>query len=128
MDTRSVYNIEWPTELYERRGARQRLSGITVFCDFPWTDIFPGQRTMFRGGLALARYVRSKCGDEKTPAIILTQSAEREGWREHPSFYLMVVNISQYRASAGANTAAGYFAQFIDPQTAAVLDLQAISP
>lgn len=127
MDIRSAYNIEWPSEVYERRGPPQRLCGIKVFCDFPWTTRFTDQRTQFRGGLKLARYVLRECPDDRTPALLLTMSDVKDGLRDHPEYFLMVVNIERYLAIGGANAVAGYFAQAIDPRTVAALDFRSMT-
>jgi len=42
-------------------GAEERLCGIDVFYEFPWLDVFPDERTQFKNGKSLAKFVQDKC-------------------------------------------------------------------
>jgi hypothetical protein len=103
--------LDWDLPLRYRRGARQRLRGIDVFYDFPWTRHFPDRRAQFVNGQCLADQVLEDCPDGKRPALLLTDREEEEGARETDGSYVMVVNLPRYLETAYGNAAAAYLAQ-----------------
>jgi hypothetical protein len=107
-------DFTWDVELYYRQGAEERLCGILVFYDFQWLDVFPDERTQFRNGKSLARFVQEKCPPGKRPALLLTvRDGVKQGFRETDRFAFCVVNIREYRAAEG-NAAVSYLANHLD--------------
>lgn len=91
-------------------GSRTRLCGIDVFHEFRWRDEFRDERTQFRNGQCLARFVREKASPGKTPALLLTlRDGLRQGFRHTRNFSVFVVNLPEYTAAAG-DTALSYLA------------------
>lgn len=101
----------WPRDLLTRRGARERLLGMRIYHDFPWTEVFPNRRTQFKHGLSLARLVREECPPGLEPAILLTTDEDTvEGGIESEGEYVVVVNIVRYLAQPSVDAAASYYA------------------
>jgi hypothetical protein len=107
-------DFTWDAPLYYRHGAEERLCGILVFYDFEWIDVFPDERTQFKNGKSLAKFVQEKCPPGKTPALLLTlQDGVKQGFRQTDRFSICVVNIREYRAAEG-DAAISYLANHLD--------------
>lgn len=88
--------------LKHRKGSETRLCGIDVYYEFDWLDVFRDQRTQFRNGQCLAQFVQEKCPVSKTPALLLTlRDGLRQGFHPTPQFMVFVVNLPEYRETAG---------------------------
>jgi hypothetical protein len=108
--------LGWDRPLRFRQGARQRLRGIDVFYDFPWTKHFRDERAQFVNGQCLADQVIEDCPDGKQPALLLTARDDvDEGAHQAERSYVMVVNLPRYLASADGNAAAAYLARRLGP-------------
>ena len=95
-------DLEWDVQLSHRRGSKTRLAGIDVYYEFKWRDLFPSERAQFKNGQCLAEFVRDNCPAGKRPALLLTvRDGRTQGFRETPEFLVFVVNLVEYRASAG---------------------------
>jgi hypothetical protein len=107
-------DFTWDDPLFYRYGADERLCGILVFYDFDWRDVFPDERTQFKNGKSLAKFVQSKCPPGKTPALLLTlRDGVKQGFRQTDQFSICVVNIGEYRAAEG-DAAISYLANHLD--------------
>jgi hypothetical protein len=120
-------DLEWDVPLKHRKGSQQRLCGIDVFHEFNWLDVFRDQRTQFRNGKSLATFVQKKCPPDKTPALLLTvRDGLRQGFRDTPKFMVFVVNLPEYRATAG-DAALSYLADHLGVDITAVDQLQELA-
>src|SRR5215210_7844112 len=101
----------WPTPVWRRVGAPERLAGIRVYHDFRWRDVFRDGRTQFRHGKALAEFVIRECPPDLTPALMLTRDPQaQQGFRRIADHLLFVTNIDEYRRAEG-NVALTYLAR-----------------
>lgn len=118
----------WPNELHSRLGAPVRLRGITVYHDFPWTDLFPDERTQFKNGMSLAQLAIDNTPSGKKPALLLTvDDDEPERPIETDDEYVVVVRIRQYLVEAGADAAASYYAHGLRKRLAQLSALEDIA-
>lgn len=102
--------IEWPTRLYFRRGAPQRLGGISIWHTFEWEDVFRHDFSQFPNGQRLTGLVQQDCPDDKSPALILHQGEDvRAEVRETDTHYCVIINIDDYLDNAKADAARTYF-------------------
>lgn len=100
---------DWPTSLEERDGEAMGFAGITIFHDFPWTDLFPEGAAEFSGGQDLFELVQRSCPDSKTPALLLTRQPDaRQGHVSDEQYFVLAVNIDAYIRNAEAGVAASY--------------------
>jgi hypothetical protein len=107
-------DLDWDVPLEHRKGAEERLCGIDVFHEFGWLDVFPDERTQFKNGKALAKFVKNKCPPGKTPALLLTLREDvKQGFEQTENFAVFVVNIGEYRTSEG-DAALSYLANHLD--------------
>lgn len=99
---RLTLDLDWDVPLKYRKGGDTRLCGIDVYHEFEWLDVFGDQRTQFKNGQCLARFVQGKCPDGKTPALLLTlRDGLQQGFRETTKHLVFVVNLPEYRTTAG---------------------------
>jgi hypothetical protein len=95
-------DLDWDVPLQYRKGSATRLCGIDVYHEFDWLDVFRDQRTQFRNGQCLAQFVQERCPSSKTPALLLTlRDGLRQGFYPTPKFLVFVVNLPEYRETAG---------------------------
>lgn len=73
-------DLDWDVPLLHRVGAEERLCGIDVFHEFDWLDVFPDERTQFKNGKCLAKFVKERCPRGKTPG-----GRPVDGWGGHRS-------------------------------------------
>jgi hypothetical protein len=101
----------WDGPLQKRRGASERLCGITVFHDFRWRDVFPDQRTQFVRGQQLARTVIDQCPTGLTPGLVLTRREDVDQCfhTTDDGFFLFVLNIDEW-VTTRENAALSYLA------------------
>jgi len=122
-----LLDLDWPEPLSHRRGAEDRLCGIDVFHDFEWRTVFPDERTQFRNGKCLAKFVQHRCPDGKTPALLLTlRHGEHQGFRQTKQFAVFVVHLAEYRNSDG-DAALSYLAAHLGVDITEVEELQRIA-
>lgn len=120
-------DLEWGVPLYHRVGAEERLCGIDVFHEFNWRDVFPDERTQFKNGKSLAKFVQDKCPPGKTPALLLTLRDDgRQGLRQTDRFSVFVVNLAEYRAAEG-DAAVSYLANHLDVDITDIEQLQELA-
>lgn len=107
--------LGWDRPLRFRRGARERLRGIELYYDLNWSAHFPDRRAEFRGGQNLADLVIRECPEGKRPALLLTDRADvQQGGQQTDSHHVVVINLSQYVASAeDPGTAQSYLARIL---------------
>jgi hypothetical protein len=107
-------DLAWDWPLQHRKGAEERLCGIDVFHEFDWLDVFSDERTQFKNGKCLARFVQEHCPAGKTPALLLTLRKDiKQGLRQSEKFAVFVVNITEYRATDG-DAALSYLATHLE--------------
>lgn len=120
-------DLEWDVPLHHRVGAEERLCRIDVFHEFRWRDVFPDERTQFKNGKSLAKFVQEKCSPGKTPALLLTLRDEvRQGLRQTDRFSLFVVNLAGYRAAEG-DAAVSYLATHLGVDITDIEQLQGLA-
>ncbi len=95
-------DLDWDVPLNHRKGGETRLCGIDVYHEFEWLDVFPDERTQFKNGQCLAKFVQEKSPEGKTPALLLTlRDGVTQGFRQTSKFLVFVVNLQEYRATNG---------------------------
>lgn len=120
-------DLDWDVRLYHRVGAEERLCGIDVFHEFEWRDVFPDERTQFKNGKSLAKFVKEECPPGQTPALLLTLRDDvRQGLRQTDHFSVFVVNLAEYRAAEG-DAAVSYLARHLDVDITDVEQLQRLA-
>ncbi|NRQ49199.1 Shedu anti-phage system protein SduA domain-containing protein [Aeromicrobium stalagmiti] len=93
-------DLEWDRQIWWRRGAPQRLCGISVFYDFAWLDVFADERTHFRHGQRLAEGVQERCPEGLEAALLLTRRTDvAQGLRTTPNHFIYVLNIDEWLAA-----------------------------
>lgn len=110
--------LKWDLPLQYRIGAEQRLSGIEVWYDFDWREVFPSKaigpgKTQFRNGQRLALLVKEEAkahAPGRLPALVLTILEVEEGPRVTETHYIVVVKIREYIRLSESDPAVGYFA------------------
>jgi hypothetical protein len=101
----------WQPPLKSLRGSTTRLSGIKIYYDFAWRDVFGTNWRQFNGGQSLTRLVKDDCPEGRTPALLLTiRNDVDEDAFETDTEYIVVVNVRRY-LKAKADTAASYYAR-----------------
>jgi hypothetical protein len=109
-------DILWDRPLYYRTGAERRMHGITVIHDFIWREVFPDERTQFKGCECLARLIIGHCPPNKKPAVLLTTKENvNQATIENDQYYLPVVHISKYLHGGYGDTAITYFGKLMAP-------------
>lgn len=104
------------------------MCGIRVYHDFPWTSVFPDERTQFKNGLSLAKLVIEDCPSEKEPALLLTvDDSASEGALETANEYVVVVRLHHYLAEAGSDAAAAYYAHNVSNRITQLTLLEQVS-
>jgi antiviral defense system Shedu protein SduA len=104
-------DLQWDVPLRHRRGAAKRLAAIDVYYDFNWSSFFRDGRAQFRNGQCLAEHLRAECPSGKTPALLLMdRSGVKEGVRETPLHYVVVLNPPRYLEHADGDAAMAYLA------------------
>jgi hypothetical protein len=107
-------DLDWDVPLKHRKGSETRLCGIDVYYEFEWLNVFRDQRTQFTNGQCLAKFVQEKCPAGKRPALLLTLRDDLlQGFRVTANFLVFVVNLPEYRASAG-DAALSYLANHLE--------------
>jgi hypothetical protein len=120
-------DLPWDVPLYHRVGAEERLCGIDVFYEFSWRDQFPDERTQFKNGKSLAKFVQEKCPAGKTPALLLTLRDDvNQGLRQTDRFSVFVVNLAEYRAAEG-DAAVSYLANHLGVDITDIEQLQELA-
>jgi hypothetical protein len=98
-----------------------------VFYEFEWRDVFPDERTQFKNGKSLAKFVKEKCPPGKIPALLLTlRDGVRQGLRQTDRFSVFVVNLAEYRAAEG-DAAISYLATHLDVDITDIEQLQDVA-
>ncbi len=102
----------WPRELHYLRGSPDRLSGLEVYHDFDWLEVFGHSRKQFPHGQKLTELIRRDCPTGKSPALLLTT---REDGIASPirtaSHYIVVVKVREYLLDSTADPAYTFFAR-----------------
>lgn len=100
---------DWPVRL-SQRSSTVRLDGIEVFYDFDWREVIGHDRSAFRNGQALTRYVTSECPEHLTPTLVLTCLDDQQPRSTVSNDrFVVVVPIHEYQAQSGADPAATFF-------------------
>jgi hypothetical protein len=121
------HDVAWDMPLFHRVGAEERLCGIDVFYEFRWLDVFRDERTQFKNGKSLAKFVEDKCAPGKTPALLLTLRADvHQGLLQTERFSVFVVNIEEYRATEG-DAAMSYLANHLGVDITDIEQLRAVA-
>jgi hypothetical protein len=106
------------------RGSPERLLGIDIYRDFPWSDVVTHGMRQFPHGLRLAELANANCKG-KTPALILTTSEhELEGPFETDTHHFIVVCLPRYLREAEPNEAVAYLARRADVYEARMARLE----
>ncbi|MEX2211242.1 MAG: Shedu anti-phage system protein SduA domain-containing protein [Gaiellaceae bacterium] len=120
-------DLDWDVPLKHRKGGETRLCGIDVYHEFEWLHVFPDRRTQFKNGQCLAKFVQEECPEGKTPALLLTlRDGLRQGFRHTPNFLVFVVNIEEYRTTAG-DAARSYLAGHLGVDVTEIDELQELA-
>jgi hypothetical protein len=104
--------IPWERPLTQGPSSRSRLTGIDVFHDFVWREVFGHDRAAFRNGQSLTRMIRRDCPAGKQPTLILTTlPLEHARTIETVDRFIAIVPIHDYLASSRADPASTYYAR-----------------
>lgn len=102
--------FDWDTTLNRKKG-KARLSGVDVWYDFNWPDLFGHDRATFKHGQSLTSIVRNWSPSDKTPCLLLTTRHDVEQRAiQTDTHYVRVIRIKEYLAKASANPAMAYLA------------------
>ena len=102
----------WPLDLHSFFGSPERLSGIRIYHDFLWEEVFDHRRKQFRNGQRLTELIRKECPKGKSPALLLT--VRKDGIASPirtDSEYIVVVKVHEYLREASADPACTFFAR-----------------
>ena len=93
-------------------GLPARLSGIEIYYDFDWYEVFGHSRRTFPHGQKLTELILRECPTGKSPALLLTV---REDGIASPirteRHYIVVVKVHEYLRDSTADPAYTFFAR-----------------
>jgi hypothetical protein len=121
--------VPWWDGNLDRIQGGSNLSGLVVYFDFSWTEVFGHDKSMFPHGKSLTRLIKRDCPAGKQPALVLTEREEFEApWIETDNGELVVVvPIHDYLARSDPDPAASYYATRFGPGLTALKQLERLA-